>query len=63
MFTAGAVESIQVQASNTYAAYEKAFYEVIPEKEGSLPYSAWVSSVMYNNGNAKLFNNFEGKPY
>ena len=63
MFTAGSVKSIQVRANTIYAAYEKAFYEAIPEEEGSLPYSAWVASVTYSNGNYKLFNNFEGMPY
>ena len=63
MHAADAVRSITVSAATTYAAYDKAVYEAIPTKEGSLPYSAWVASVTYSNGNYKLFNNFEGKPY
>ena len=54
---------IDVPARNKEDAYEKAVYERIPQKEGCLPYSAWVESVTYNNGNYKKFNTFEGKAY
>jgi len=57
------VKSIAVLAKNKYDAYDKAVYEVIPEKEGEHPYSAWVASVTYQNGNYKTFNTFEGNPY
>lgn len=52
-----------VSAANKAEAYEKAFYEVIPEKEGEMPYSAWVYSVTYQNGNYKCFNTCEGLAY
>lgn len=63
MYSADDVHGIQSPAKNKLDAYEKAVYTLIPEKEGSIPYSAWVSSVTYNNGNYREFNTFEGKPY
>lgn len=56
-------KGICIAAANKVEAYDKAVYEEIPKIEGSLPYSAWVSSVTYANGNYKKFNTFEGKPY
>lgn len=56
-------ESIDVIASSKAEAYDVAVYEAIPKQYGELPYSAWVESVTYNNGNYKRFNTFEGKPY
>ena len=56
-------EGVDVLAASAPEAYDKAVYEIIPKIEGELPYSAWVSSVTYQNGNCKYFNNFEGKPY
>ena len=50
-------------ASNKADAYDKAVYELIPEKHGTYPYSAWVYSVTYNNGNQKFFNTCEGLAY
>ena len=57
------VKSIQVLAENKEDAYDKSVYELIPQTEGEHPYSAWVDSVVYKNGNRKTFNTFEGKPY
>lgn len=54
---------IQVLAKSKVAAYDKAVYEIIPEKEGQVPYSAWVVSVTYNNGNYRIFNTSSGNPY
>lgn len=56
-------KGICVPAKNKADAYEKAVYEEITKIEGSLPYSAWVASVTYNNGNYKQFNTCEGMPY
>lgn len=56
-------KGLQVIAKNKVDAYDKATYEIIPEKEGRVPYSAWVSSVTYNNGNYKEFNTSSGNPY
>lgn len=56
-------KSVDVIASNKAEAYDTAFYEAIPAKEGAMPYSAWVVSVTYQNGNSKSFNTFEGNPY
>lgn len=53
---------IDVIAMNKWEAYMTAVYEAIPKRDGELPYSAWVSSVTYQNGNCKRFNTFEGKP-
>lgn len=63
MYSADGVRGIQSPAENKLDAYEKAVYTLIPEKEGGIPYSAWVSSVTYNNGNYREFNTFEGNPY
>lgn len=63
MYNLGEELGIQVLAMNKEDAYDKAVYEAIPQKEGSLPYSAWVYSVTYSNGKYKLFNTFEGKAY
>lgn len=57
------VKGIDLLAKNKYDAYDKAFYELIPEREGEMPYSAWVYSVTYNNGNYRRFNTCEGLPY
>lgn len=54
---------IDLLARSKEDAYDKAVYEAIPQKENAYPYSAWVYSVTYNNGNCKRFNTFEGKPY
>ena len=56
-------QEVSLLASNKADAYDKAVYEVIPEKEGTCPYSAWVYSVTYNNGNYRVFNTFEGNAY
>ena len=53
-----------VPARNKYDAYDKAYYEAIPAKHGGrIPYSAWVVSVTYNNGNHREFNSTEGNRY
>lgn len=59
----GEVFGVDLWAKNKADAYYKAHFEVIPKKEGSLPYSLWVDSVTYKNGKHKRFNTFEGKPY
>lgn len=56
-------KGIDLLAKNAADAYDKAFYEAIPAKEGRLPYSAWVYSVTYNNGNCHYFNTIEGLAY
>lgn len=62
MFMADAIQSISFLAKNKVDALDKGVYEEIPKAEGSMPYSAWVASVTYQNGNYKRFNTFEGKP-
>ena len=63
MYFADKEHGICQLASSKEDAYYKALYVSIPMKEnGHHPYSAWVSSVTYNNGNYKMFNTFEGKP-
>lgn len=63
MNEAAAVKDIEIRATNKEAAWEKAFFESIPEAEGSPAYSAWVFSAVSKNGNVTFFNTFEGKPY
>ena len=63
MHRADRTHLIDVVAGSKAEAYDIAVFEVIKAKEGSCPYSAWVSSVTYNNGNCRYFNTFEGNPY
>lgn len=64
MYEADQEHEISLLALNKADAYDKAVYEQIPVNEGSTPYSAWVYSVTYNNGNYKLFKyTMEGNPY
>ena len=56
-------KAVYVIADSKADAYDKAVYEVIPETEPASPYSAWVHSVTYQNGNVRYFNTFEGNPY
>ena len=56
-------KGIDVLARNKAEAYEKAVYEMIPEKEGRVPFGAYVSSVTYSNGNYREFNNDYGNAY
>lgn len=57
------IQTIDVKANNKEDAYDTAVFDDIPEKEGTYPYSAWVSSVTYNNGKVRYFNTCEGMPY
>lgn len=59
----GEVKGVDLLASNKAEAYDKAVFEAIPAKESTTPYSAWVYSVTYNNGNYRTFNTCEGNPY
>lgn len=63
LHSADKVRNLDVVAKNKAEAYDKATYEAIPEKEGTLPYSSWMVSVTYQNGNYRRFNNFEGNAY
>lgn len=54
---------VDVVASSAAEAYDLATYEKIPTVEGLVPYSAWVSSVTFQNGNVHYFNTCEGLPY
>ena len=57
------VKAVVVNAENKADAYDKAYFEAIPEAEGGIAYAAWVESVMFTNGKFKRFNTFAGKPY
>ena len=63
MHSAAEEKGIDLLARNKADAYDKAVFETIPKIEGEAPYSAWVTSVTYNNGNYRKFNTFEGNPY
>lgn len=63
LYAADNTKAVIVIAKNKEDAYVKAVYKVIPAVEKILPYSAWVHSVTYRNGNHKIFNTFEGNPY
>ena len=56
-------QGIMVPARNKAEAYDKAVYELIPEKEGREPFGAYVHSVTYNNGNYYEFNYTYGNAY
>ena len=63
LYSADSVHGIQVLANTKEEAYDNAVYDSIRTKENAMPYSAWVHSVTYQNGNRREFNTFEGKPY
>lgn len=63
LYSSDVIRSISFLAQNKEDAWDRAVYELIPNADGQVPYSAWVASVTYNNGNYKRFNTFEGKPY
>ena len=64
MYESDKEHEISLTAKNMADAYDKAVYELIPAKEGTFPYSAWVYSITYQNGNYKLFKfTMEGNPY
>lgn len=63
MHSADRTHLIDVVAGSKAEAYYIAAFEAIKAKEGSCPYSTWVSSVTYNNGKCRYFNTFEGNPY
>ena len=52
----GETKAISFLAKNKQDAYDKAVYEIIPQKEGTPPYNAYVYSVTFQNGNYKIFN-------
>ena len=57
------VRHIDVPAKSKEEAYDKAYYELIPEIEPYSPYGAWVARVTYQNGNCREFNTFCGKRF
>lgn len=59
----GEIHRISLGAKNKADAWDKAVYEEIPKVTGEYPYSAWVASVTYQNGNYRRFNTHEGMPY
>lgn len=63
MHSADAVKGLCIGGRSKAEAYDRAVYEAIPNAEGQIPYSAWVASVTYQNGNYRTFNTFEGNPY
>lgn len=63
LYASDTEHGIQVIANNKISAYDKAVYEAIPAETREMPYSAWVYSVTYNNGNYRVFNTHSGKPY
>ena len=63
MYKCDEEKGVVVLAKNKADAYDKAVYEAIVKENGRPPYSAWVYSVTYQNGNYKRFNTFEGNPY
>ena len=63
MHSSDKVHQISFLAHDKFDAWDKAVYEEIPKATGGYPYSAWVYSVTYQNGNERRFNTHEGKPY
>ena len=63
MHPADKLKFVTVLAKSKEDAWEKATYEAIPEREGTMPYSSWTAAVTYQNGNYRQFNTFEGKPF
>lgn len=63
LYGCGEEKGIDVLATSKADAYDKAVFEAIPEREGEIPYSAWVDNVTYNNGKQRFFNTSEGNAY
>lgn len=63
MYWSAKEQHIDVIAASKAEAYDLATYERIPEKEGKIPYSSWVLSVTYQNGNCRHFKTCEGLAY
>ena len=63
LHSADRVRRISFLAKNKAYSWDRAAYEEIPKATGEYPYSAWVHSVTYQNGNCRRFNTHEGKPY
>ena len=63
MHEAAQVKSVDIVAKSKAEAYDKFMYDVVMDIEPYTPYSAWVASVTYSNGNSVRFNTFEGNPY
>ena len=63
MHSADDVKNVCIIASDKWDAYDRARWEVIPEKEGCEPYSAWVDNYTTQAGReVKIKNAFEGNP-
>ena len=62
-YMTGEEKEIEVLARSAAEAYEKAMFELIPARDGALPYSAWVQSVTFSNGRVHYFNTCEGLAY
>lgn len=60
-YFASDVQGICVGAKNKYDAYCTALDRLA--ENGIHPYSAWVASVTYKNGNYHRFNTSEGNAY
>ena len=63
LYKNGDVEHIDVVSGHRGDAYIDACFEAIPQKDGKVPYSAWVESVTYANGNCHRFNTSEGNAW
>lgn len=59
----GKVKEIEIPANSKVDARAIALFEAIPSTEHNPPYSAWVASVTFDNGNHKEFDTNEYKPY
>lgn len=62
-YWSGQEKGIDIIAKSKAQAYDIAVYEAIPAIEGTMPYSAWVKSVTYQNGKYRQFNTSEGNAY
>lgn len=63
LYASAEVKRTYTSAKSKEEAYAQATFYDIPYIEKEHPYSVWVYSVTYKNGNYKRFNTFEGKPY
>ena len=63
MYQHDKVHTIEIEDTGKGEAWLYAIHIAIPNKEGSMPYSAWTARVKYKNGRVQEFNTFEGNPY
>ncbi len=59
----GALNGLTIRTYSKLSAYLEAIKTTIPDLEGRKPYTAWVDSVVQQDGKFKILKTSEDKPY